>query len=110
MQPALGLYLTFFFRKKNVRYTSEPDSISSIERINNSMVVLQCCSLSSWQFVWHLASIKFSTSGNLTSSSHQYCLSNTEAEIIFPENLSQSEDLVAEESILQLASPYSFAT
>ena len=46
----------------------------------------------------------------MTSSSHQYCLSNTETEIIFPENLSQSEDLVAEESIWQLASAYSFAT
>ena len=49
--------------------------------------------------------IKFSTSGNLTSSSHQYCFSYTEAEIIFPERRP-----LAEETIWQLASPYSFAT
>ena len=70
------------------------------------------CGFAMMQFVWHLTSIKFEidTSGTLTYDSLQDCLSYLEAVITFPENLSKSEELVVEESISHIASPYSFVT
>ena len=53
----------------------------------------------------HLASIKFSASGNLTVGSLLECLYKTEVVVIFARNLSQSEAYDQEESISHLASP-----